>query len=97
MNTIEILYADVLWVEPEDTSVPVVRYADHCAAMEEKERLRANAVKRCAGLLAELERITLACERIQDELVAMRKTYLERYGNPLPEVAGRWDTLPKAL
>lgn len=82
MNTIEVLYAHVLWAEPEDTAVPVVRYADHCAMAEQM-------TKRCEELVRELERMALLSERLQLEVNTLKRN------QPVP--AGRWDTLPKAL
>jgi hypothetical protein len=50
-----------LWYEARG---PFVRYADHCAVVEEKERLRANAVARCDTLWQEIEKLQSTAEKL---------------------------------
>lgn len=65
-NSIEVLYAPALYrrynVTKHGPCLPVVRYADFVAALEEKEQLRAAAVRRCDELIKQLERMALVLE-----------------------------------
>lgn len=70
---------------------PLIRFSDHCAAMAEKEQLRANAVKRCDNLLRQLEQMALLCDEQTKEIAALKR------GHDVKVLAGRWDGPAKVL
>lgn len=69
---------------------PIVRYSDHCAAMERN-------TARVEALLREIEQLTSTCERLQAEVQMLRGG--QRAVNNLVETIppGRWNGKPKAL
>lgn len=93
---IEILYTPpaYLYAEqgPDHPRTPVVRYADHCAKMEELEQHRACAIRRNDELLKQLERMALLCEEQATQIRNLHPSPVA-----IAREEARWNGKPKAL
>lgn len=105
---IEVLYAmpSSISNQPDVTAnmTPVVRYSDHCAALQliadKLEGWRKEAIKyenRCIEHLKHVEQLCATCERLQAELTMAK--YGQQAVNKLVEEINkpRWDGKLKAL